>query len=155
MLKRASQSKKIDDVHFFFSSLRRQPTNRGPVRHSDPGTPLRQNGFVQLSFFSPLRSRAERYLSSIKTPPKGEIHVLTPNMAHLTFLMHHIWTARSIKASEQTLLLVRPDEPGVDSFHTIFIPGFHIPLDFHFPCLTFLLSFSSACNFYRLTPISA
>ena len=25
---------------FFFSSLGRQPTNRGPVRHSDPGTPL-------------------------------------------------------------------------------------------------------------------
>ena len=40
VLKRASQSEKNDDVLFFFSSLGRQPTNRGPVRHSDPGTPL-------------------------------------------------------------------------------------------------------------------
>ena len=31
---------KNDDVQFFFSSLKRQPTNRVPVRHSDPGTPL-------------------------------------------------------------------------------------------------------------------
>jgi len=31
---------KIDEVHFFFSRLQRQPTNRPPVRHSDPGTPL-------------------------------------------------------------------------------------------------------------------
>jgi hypothetical protein len=40
VLKWASEGKKIDDVYFFFSSPRRQPTNRGPVRHSDPGTPL-------------------------------------------------------------------------------------------------------------------
>jgi len=31
---------KIDEVHFFFSRLQRQPTNQPPVRHSDPGTPL-------------------------------------------------------------------------------------------------------------------
>ena len=40
MLKWTSERKKKDDVHFFFSSLRRQPTNRGLVRHSDAGTPL-------------------------------------------------------------------------------------------------------------------
>jgi len=31
----------FDEVHFFFSRLQRQPTNRPPVQHSDPGTPLR------------------------------------------------------------------------------------------------------------------
>ena len=40
MLKWASEGNFFDNVYLFFSSPKRQPTNRGPVRHSDPGTPL-------------------------------------------------------------------------------------------------------------------
>src|SRR5260221_8127908 len=37
MLKWASERNFFDNFYLFFSSPKRQPTNRGPVRHSDPG----------------------------------------------------------------------------------------------------------------------
>ena len=46
------RAKNYDLLLFFFSSLRRQPTNQGPVRHSDPGFPEGGTPLTETSFYN-------------------------------------------------------------------------------------------------------